>query len=263
MEENSADEAELNAQHLVSRACGFERKYLFLNLEKEVSQKEIKKTNIFLSLKIKGYPLSWILKDHDFCGLKIKIRPGVFVPRPETEELACIVSKESLKMKNPKILDFCCGSGCIGLYAAYKNPKSFVYAFDISAKAVSCSNENAKLLGLKNYKAKKKGRLSSLKKFDILVSNPPYIPSSLIKSLDHEVRIEPKKALDGGSDGLDMIRYIEKKAFLILKKGGKIYLEFSDGQAKEIKKMFEKRYRKVKIIKDLQGKERFLEAYNG
>ncbi len=263
LELNGVSEFRLNGEHLVSGACGFERKELFFHMGNDISEQQFRKLKKFISLKIRGYPLSWILKNHDFCGMKMLIKPGVFVPRPETEELALMVYKESLKLKSPKILDFCCGSGCIGLYAAFKNPSARVLAIDISSKAVSCCIENMRNLGLKNYRAVKSRRLPDGGDFDILVSNPPYIPSGLIKNLDAEVRLEPRAALDGGADGLDMIRYIEKKAGDYVRKGGKIYVEFSDGQSAAVKRMFSRRYKNVRIIKDLQGKARFLEACNG
>lgn len=260
---NAVSEPNLNGEHLVCAACGFERKNLFFNLEKNISNAQLRILRKFISLKIKGYPLSWILKNHYFCDMKILIKSGVFVPRSETEELALMVCQESLKFKSPKILDFCCGSGCIGLYVAFKNPLSKVLGVDISSRAISCCLENRKYLGLKNYKAVKSSVLPTRGNFDILVSNPPYIPSKLIKNLDAQVTIEPIAALDGGSDGLDMIRYIGEKAPYCVKKGGKIYIEFSDGQSSIVKKMFSRRYKTVRIIKDLQGRDRFLEASNG
>lgn len=263
LEKEKVSEALLNAEHLTSSACGFERKDLFLRLDEEVPPGASDWLKKALSLKIKGFPLSWILGNHDFCGLRIKIKTGVFTPRPETEELAQIVLAESLSLNKPRILDFCCGSGCISLFIANKNPQARILSIDISSRAVSCARNNVSLLGLKNMKVIKKGSLPSKGKFDILVCNPPYIPESFLPNLDPEVRCEPRRALDGGEDGLDMIRYIEKKARFLLRKGGKIYLEFGSGQGDEIKNIFSSQYVKVFLRRDLQGKDRFLEAVNG
>ncbi len=263
LEKARVNEASINAEYLVSFACGFERKNLFFELDRECLDRHISKLEKYIFRKIKGEPLSWIIGEHDFCGLKIKIEKGVFTPRPETEELAELVLKESKKIDSPLILDYCCGSGCISLFIAHKNPKAKVISVDVSKKAVSCARKNAEFLNLKNIKIIESSNMPSYRKFDLIVSNPPYVPEDLIDNLDVEVRLEPRRALSGGRDGLYMIRYIEKKARFLLKKGGKIYMEFGFGQEEEIRRLFSSSYKDVLMHKDMQGKYRFLEAVNG
>lgn len=263
LEKAGVNEASLNAEYLVSFACGFERKNLFLEMEKDCSPECIAKLEKYIIRKINGQPLSWIIGEHDFCGLKIKIEKGIFTPRPETEELAMLALEESRKIDSPLILDYCCGSGCISLFIAHKNPKAKVISVDVSKKAVSCTRKNAEFLGLKNIKVIESSNMPSCGKFDLIVSNPPYVPEDLIDGLDVEVRLEPRRALSGGKDGLHLIRYIEKEARFLLKKSGKIYMEFGFGQDKEIKSIFSSNYKNVFIHRDMQGKYRFLEAMNG
>ncbi len=133
---NGVDEYILNAEYIVSYSVGLKRLELKLFEDREVSREERKRIEKLLRLKLQRKPLSWVVGRHNFCGLEIKINNGVFVPRVETEFLADMVYKKSLEMERPAILDFCAGSGAIGLYVAYKNPDSRVFAWRIKCSFI-------------------------------------------------------------------------------------------------------------------------------
>ncbi|PIS47246.1 MAG: peptide chain release factor N(5)-glutamine methyltransferase [Elusimicrobia bacterium CG08_land_8_20_14_0_20_51_18] len=261
LKENEIGEARLNSEYIISGILNISRPEVFLNGERTLSSLELKKAEKYLALKLKGYPLSWILKKHDFNGVELAVSPGVFVPRPETEELAVLALKETQgRGGRPRILDFCSGSGCIAVFLALKNPSLDVFAVEKSFRGFKCASLNAAKHALKNLRLARSARIGFFgKKFDVVVSNPPYIPSGVIGNLDIEVRKEPRAALDGGADGLDMVRLIEREAGKIMNPGGKLFLEFGDGQAEKIRGIFGT-WKSVSVLGDLNGKSRFLKA---
>ena len=258
---NEICESRLNSEYIMSEVLNVRRPELFLNGDRVLSETEKRKAVKYLALKARGYPLSWIFGRHDFNGVELSVSSGVFVPRPETEELAEMALRASVeKGGRLRALDFCSGSGCIAVFLALKNPLLSVFAVEKSAKGFSCLSRNAARHGLKNLKAVKSARMDAFGGgFDVIVSNPPYIPSGVIENLDAEVRMEPRAALDGGCDGLDMVRLIEKKARKMLAPGGLLFLEFGDGQAETIRGIFDG-WVSVFVIKDMSGKDRFLKA---
>ncbi len=212
--------------------------------------------------RLKGRPLWYIIGDADFYGYTIKVDERVLIPRPETEELAAMVVSAASKGQN--VLDMCTGSGAIAV-AVYKElekngrPVS-VTAVDISADALELAKENAELNGadIKFIQSDLFKRLRG--RFDIIVSNPPYIPTAEIQTLQREVKdYEPHLALDGGADGLDMYRRIAEETTKYLNRGGMLIMEVGAGQAQEVVKMF-KHCAYAMILKDLSGIERFVKV---
>ena len=212
--------------------------------------------------RLKGRPLWYIIGDADFYGYTIKVDERVLIPRPETEELAAMVV--SAASKGQSVLDMCTGSGAIAV-AVYKElekngrPVS-VTAVDISADALELAKENAELNGadIKFIQSDLFKRLRG--RFDIIVSNPPYIPTAEIQTLQREVKdYEPHLALDGGTDGLDMYRRIAEETTKYLNRGGMLIMEVGAGQAQEVVKMF-KHCAYAMILKDLSGIERFVKV---
>jgi len=259
-------EPHLNSIYIVADVLGMKRNDLLLEGERKLSDYEIMKIIKNVNLKEKGYPLSWILKKHNFAGIELDIKYKVFVPRPETEELAIMVSKEISNFKdkkNFKVLDFCAGSGCIAIFIALHNRDIEVFAVEKTDSGIKCIRDNIKKYNLKNLNVFKGQDMFFLNnKFDIIVSNPPYIPTDIIHNLDIEVLQEPRIALDGGNDGLDIIRLIEKQARKVLKKGGKLFIEYGDGQKDKISNIFSN-WDKI-FLKDINSKFRFLAGvYNG
>ena len=210
--------------------------------------------------RLTGRPLWYIIGDTDFCGYKIKVDERVLIPRPETEELAMLVVGAA--EEGQSVLDLCTGSGAIAI-AVYKelekyNRKVKMTATDISADALALAKENAEaneadiLFIQSDLFTRIRGR------FDIIVSNPPYIPSKDIDGLQKEVKdFEPRLALDGGEDGLNIYRRIAQEAGKYLNRGGTIIMEVGEGEANEVVKMF-KTNSYAMIIKDFNGVDRYV-----
>lgn len=212
--------------------------------------------------RLTGRPLWYIIGDADFYGYTVKVDERVLIPRPETEELAAMVVAAATKGQT--VLDMCTGSGAIAI-AVYKElekngrPVS-VTAVDISEDALALAKENAENNGaeIKFVQSDLFKRLRG--RFDIIVSNPPYIPTADIQGLQREVRdYEPHLALDGGADGLDIYRRIAEDATKYLNRGGMLIMEVGAGQAQDVVKMF-KHCAYAMIIKDMAGIERFVKV---
>ena len=210
--------------------------------------------------RLTGRPLWYIIGDADFCGYKIKVDERVLIPRPETEELAMMVVAAA--EEGQSVLDLCTGSGAIAV-AVYKelekcDRKVKVTATDISAEALEVAKENAEaneadIVFLQSDLFKRlRGR------FDIIVSNPPYIPSKDVEELQREVKdYEPRLALDGGEDGLDIYRRIAQDAAKYLNRGGMLIMEVGEGEANDVVKLF-KNNSYAMIIKDFNGVDRYV-----
>ena len=246
---------ETDAEWIVSIVTGIKRSEL--GGDSRVKSSHIDKIDELAAERIKGKPLSYVLSNADFYGYEIKVDERVLIPRPETEELVSEVLK--VVKNTDKVLDLCTGSGAIALVINKKSGAS-VTATDISEAALEVAKEN-----FKQFDAAVETRLIDLygdlsEKFDIIVSNPPYIKTEEIDTLDKEVKdYEPRIALDGGEDGLDFYRRICEGAKLRLNEHGKLFLEAGYGEAEEIKKMLENDFN-VEIIKDISGIDRIIKA---
>lgn len=202
-------------------------------------------------------PLAYVFGDVDFYGYTFNVGEGVLIPRPETEELLMHALNDI--NSNSSVLDLCSGSGVLGITANLKTGAT-VTLLDISDKAIYYGELNAKNLSA-NVSVIKSDLFSNLSgKFDVILSNPPYVKTSDIKSLENDVQKEPYLALDGGVDGLDFYRKIADNSYNYLNKNGVIYLECGINQAIEIKTLFEKKnkYGEIIIIKDINGVDRIL-----
>lgn len=210
--------------------------------------------------RLTGRPLWYIIGDTDFCGYTIKVDERVLIPRPETEEMAMMAVAVAEEGNN--ILDLCTGSGALAI-AIYKeleksNRKVKMTAVDISADALALAKENAEvneadiLFIQSDLFSRIRGR------FDVIVTNPPYIPTAEIDTLQREVKeYEPRLALDGGADGLDIYRRIAAEASKYLNRGGTLIMEVGAGQAAEIVKMFRGNSYSM-VIQDFNGIDRYV-----
>ncbi|MBQ9728549.1 MAG: peptide chain release factor N(5)-glutamine methyltransferase [Clostridia bacterium] len=210
--------------------------------------------------RLTGKPLWYIIGDTEFYGYKIKVDERVLIPRPETEELAQLVIGAA--EEGNQILDLCTGSGAIAI-AVYNellktNRPVKVTATDISAEALELAKENAAANGAEVLFLQSDLFTRIRGRFDLIVSNPPYIPSEQIETLQTEVKeYEPRLALDGGADGLDFYRRIAQEAGKYLNRGGSILMEVGVGQAAEVVKFF-KGCSYSMIIKDFNNVDRFV-----
>lgn len=190
-----------------------------------------------LARRARREPLQYIVGRVEFRGLNLSVGKGVLIPRPETELLIEELLEQSDAKEAPCILDLCTGCGPLALSAAQELPSCRVYATDTSSAALSHARENARLNGIGNVLFLKGSLFGPVKgrTFDAILSNPPYVESAAIDTLQPEIRLyEPRAALDGGPDGLDFYRRILKGAPAHLKPGGAVILEVGFGQAKRV-----------------------------
>ncbi|NWF75169.1 MAG: peptide chain release factor N(5)-glutamine methyltransferase [Nitrospirae bacterium] len=218
-----------------------------------------------LKRRSKREPLQYILGYTEFYGLKIEVGPGVLIPRPETELLVEEAVKRILDFRsqnsNIKVLDLCTGSGCIALAIASVIPEIKVYGIDNSSESIKYALKNAKINNIQNVTFFESNLYESIGKdfkFDLIVSNPPYIKKSDLSNLQPDIKDwEPLNALDGGNNGLDYYRIIIPDAKDYLKKNGYIILEIGMSQAESIRKIAEiAGFTNITLIKDYLGIER-------
>lgn len=204
-------------------------------------------------LLISGYPLQYILGTTQFMGLDFATRENVLIPRNDTEPMTELAIKH-IGSKAISVLDLCCGSGCIGLSIKHYCPNANVTLADISDHAIKLTQENADQLNLKVNIIKTDMFTNIEGRFDVIVSNPPYIPSGVIPTLSPQVRHEPLLALDGSKDGLRFYRIINEHYRRFLKNDGLLLLEIGHDQKADILNIFKDGI----IIKDLQNNDRIL-----
>ena len=227
--------------------------------ERYVKQAQVKEIFALVDERLTGRPLWYVVGDTDFWSCKIKVDERVLIPRPETEELAARVVEEA--KDGYEILDLCTGSGAIAIAVKKELEKSGkqvrVEGVDISEDALALARENAAENGVEIEFVQSDLFANVSGKFDIIVSNPPYIPSAEIETLQREVKdFEPRLALDGGEDGLDIYRRIAEGARAHVKEGGMLLMEVGAGEAQAVAAMFENA--ETSIIVDFNGVERYV-----
>lgn len=226
-----------------------------------VSKRDNRIISEMVNERLTGRPLWYIVGDASFCGYTIKVNENVLIPRPETEVLVSLAGKYGGKTAR-RVLDLCTGSGAIAIaYSRRYSSDAEIVASDISVKALSVAQKNAELNGVRNVTFVESDMFNEIKgKFDLIISNPPYIETDVIPTLQREVKdFEPMAALDGGKDGLDFYRIIAEKLPKYLKPDGVLLMECGAGQARKISKLFSA-YAKAAIIKDFNGVERYIKV---
>lgn len=225
-------------------------------LKDEITSQEYNAVKKLVLKRAKRYPLQYLIKDVEFFGNTISVNKNVLIPRNETEQLCEMISKTA---NGKKVLDLCTGSGCIGL-GIKANSTADVTLSDISAGALKVAKQNAINNGL-DVKIVKSDLFNNITdKFDIIVSNPPYIKTNDLLDLQPEVKFEPVLALDGKADGYYFYKKIIEEAPKFLNSKGEIYFEFGVGQAKTIAKLLSKHFECIRIVKDYYNKNRFIYA---
>ena len=255
--DNGIDEEE--AEWIFALSLGISKSSV-ATTERMLKAAQAKKIVRIADERLTGRPLWYIIGDADFCGYTIKVDERVLIPRPETEELVMMALDE---VKNAaKILDLCTGSGAIAISVAKelekKGVKAEVVASDISEDALALARENAENNGAAVRFVQSDLFENIPETFDLIISNPPYIPTADIELLQREVRdYEPRLALDGGADGLDIYRRIAETACEKLNSGGVLLMEVGIGEAQEIVKLF-KGHSCAMIAQDFNGIERYV-----
>ena len=251
------ESSRLQAELLLAHLLKLPRMRLYLNFERALSPAETDALRELVKRRGQREPLQHIIGSTSFCGYEIAVNRHALVPRPETELLAELGWQflSTLNAQRSNAFDFGTGTGCIAITLAARCPNAKITATDISADALALAKENAE----RNQVAERIEFLqgdgfAAVPKdepFDLIISNPPYIPSAEIATLQPEVRdFDPRGALDGGADGLDFYRKLAAEAQPFLKPGGKIMLEFGDGQADDIKRIFENEKWIVEAVKE-------------
>lgn len=263
LKEADIDTYILDTQLLLGKVLGKDKLYLITNKEEEVSKFKEKEFYRLINKRKEKMPIKYILKNAEFMGLDFYVEEGVLIPRGDTE----ILVEEALKFINDnkeyKVCDLCCGSGAIGISIAClrENTKvDLIDYYDIPEKVTKRNIVNHKLNGRANFIKSDllKEVISEEKKYDIVLSNPPYIKEELIGTLMDDVKnYEPHTALSGGEDGLYFYRKIVDDSDKILNEKGILAFEIGHDQGEEVSNiMIEKGYKSVKVVKDLAGHDR-------
>ena len=257
-----SDEPEANSQWLLAYVLGVTRTWVLANSSFEISAKDQQQFEKLLARKEQGEPLSHIIGVQPFCGLDIIVSPDVLTPRPETEDLVEQAAAHFEHKGRYTFLDMCTGSGCIAVALAVKFPNARVLAVDISQAALQIAQQN-----IRKHKVEQRVQLLQsnlweevMGTFDLIIANPPYIPTENLQGLTREVQHEPRLALDGGADGFEITRPLCQAADSFLNPGGLLALELDDGQAWPLARGLEEIGWQAQVKKDIFNVERFVFA---
>ena len=262
LKSNQIESPKLKARLLLQYVLNKKREQLIIYDNEQITVAQEKAYIQNIEKLIKGIPLQHITNSQEFMKMNFFVNSDVLIPRPDTEILVEEVIKIGKEKRNPSILDLCTGSGAIAVSIAKYLPNAKVYASDISKKALEVAKTNAK-----NNEVQEKIEFINSDlfekiegKFDIIVSNPPYIRTEVIKTLEEEVQREPILALDGGKDGLDFYRKIVEEAYSHLKFDSYLCFEIGYDQKEEVTEIVKKAkvYADTYCKKDLYGNDRII-----
>ncbi len=261
-EKHGVESPRLNAEHLAAHALGKKKRLdLYLEFDRALTEQELAPLRGLVRDRARGKPLQHLLGTVEFHGREFRSDARALVPRPETEQLVELVLQSKVESREFKILDVGTGSGVIAITLALELPQAVVTAIDISADALALAQSNAASLGANVTFVGSDLLPGEPAAFDLIVANLPYIPSGDIPGLSREVRHDPLAALDGGGDGLDLLRRLIESGVTRLVPGGKMFLELGHDQAGRVAELFSAHgYRDVCAHKDYAGIERFVSA---
>jgi len=263
LEKNEIPEARLKTEIIFSNVLGIERMMLFTKYRDEIDEEKKNKIREYIhKIGKEKFPIQYLLNEQEFYGRSFYVDKGDLIPRLDTEVLVekalNILNEESIE--EPKVLDIGVGSGVIGITIALEVPTSKVMGVDISEKALEISSKNKKILKAGNIKFIKSDLFKNIeyKKFNMIVSNPPYISSDETDVMSEDALLhEPSEALFAGSEGLYFYNSISKKAMEYLDENGYLLFEIGYKQGEIVAKMMETYgFKNVEIIKDLAGNDR-------
>ena len=259
----SIDSPKLKARLLMQFMLGKNRQYIMVYDTNQLTKEQEERYFNNIEKVEKGIPLQHITHQQEFMKMNFYVNQDVLIPRPDTEVLVEEVIKIAKRINAKKILDLCTGSGVIAVSIAKYLENSQITAVDISEKALMVAERNAKTNSVQNQIAFLSSDLFKnlpKEKYDIIVSNPPYIKREIIKSLDEEVQKEPFIALDGGWDGLDFYRKIIHQSYEFLKYKGYLCLEIGYDQKMDVIELIEQEEKYVDTYgkQDLYGKDRIV-----
>lgn len=265
LRESGVESARVDAELLLAMVLGKGREGLYLDPEAALAPGQLKGFGSALARRAAGEPLAYITGRKEFWSLDFVVTPDVLVPRPETERLVEVALEQLAESRNSnfkvRVLDLGTGSGAIAVSLARELRSVEIWATDVSPRALRVAELNARLHGVKEKIRFVAGDLFAplpRARFDLIVSNPPYIPRDEIAGLSPEVRDwEPRIAIDGGSDGLALYRRIIPEAHLFLRAGGVLVLEIGAGMGAQVLRLFQGHpYFGAAVLKDYAGMDR-------
>ena len=258
------DSPRLTIELMLAHALDLKRFDLYMQYDRPLLEDELTALRGMIKRRSAGEPLQYILGEAHFHGHVFQVRPGVLIPRPETELLV----DEAMRRTQPlRCLDVGTGSGCIAITVALQHLETEVLAIDISDDALDIARDNAKALGamhidFRNLDIFDNTAIRAIGSFDLVISNPPYIADPDLKDLQTEVRDhEPHIALSDGGDGLRFYRRLAELGPHLLRKKGEMFLELGYDQAGPVRNLFETQGFQVEIYKDFEKNERILRAH--
>jgi release factor glutamine methyltransferase len=255
------DSPRLTAELLLAHVLRTSRVRLYTDLDRPLEPAELATYRGLIARRATGEPTSYLTGVREFYGRPFTVDPRVLVPRPETELLVEAVLQATPEDADLRFLDLCTGTGCVGITLALERPRARVLATELDPGAAEVARANAAALGAADRFEVRNGDLFSPlpdePPLDAVVANPPYVPRGEIPTLSPEVRREPALALDGGPDGLDIVRRIVAAAPRFLRPGGLLALEIGDGQGPAVHALLEGAgYGSVRIERDLARHDR-------
>ena len=260
LKKNKIKSSHLDSEILMSQVIKKDREYLILNLNQKINGKAYKYYHDLINERSKGKPIAYITGKKFFWKHEFYIDQNVLIPRPETELIIEYVLKKFKNKTKLRLLEIGVGSGCV-LLSILDEKKNFLgTGIDLTNKCLKICNNNAIKIGIKNRLKLYKSDIDNfnLGKYDLIISNPPYIKKLDLNYLDKDViKYEPRLALDGGLDGLSEIRKFVKKSSELIRKRGKLFLEIAHDQKNEVKKiLIENGFYINKTVKDLAKNDR-------
>ncbi|MCE2502846.1 MAG: peptide chain release factor N(5)-glutamine methyltransferase [Chlorobi bacterium] len=262
--EKRIDSPRLTIELMLAHILNLKRFDLYVQFDRPMLEDELLKLRSMVKQRVAREPLQYILGEAEFHGRRFSVRPGVLIPRPETELL---VDEALRRTKSLRCLDVGTGSGCIAITISLERPETEVVAIDLSEEAIEIALENAErlkagLIDFQNIDFFDDEAVKSLGSFDLIISNPPYVSTNEMSELQIEVRdYEPRIAVIDGNDGLSFYRRLVELAPVLLRREGEIFLELGYGTANAVRQMFEKGGFQVEIYSDYDRIERILRAY--
>ena len=254
--ESGCPDPQIDSRWIAEDTLGLSRSEMHFETERSLSPEEHERLEALLQRRVQGEPVQYLLNSACFMGLNFYVDSRVLIPRQDTETLVEAVIVALRQLEKPRMLDLCAGSGAIGLSVRTLVPGADVTLADCSRDALEVVRENARRLGVDvDIRHGDLFRAVWHQKFDLIASNPPYIPTGDLPLLQREVQREPQLALDGGGDGLEFYRRIAADAPEHLNPGGSIYLEVGAGQADAVRALLTERMEcaEAGAINDLNG----------
>jgi len=259
LRKHNVDEPRLSSELIITKVLNIKRLDIYLQFERELTDEEISKVRSLLKRRSEHEPIQYILGETEFYGLKFNVNPSVLIPRQDTEILVqtaiALIGDKALS-----VLEIGTGSGCIAVSLAHKCRNIKIIATDVSEEVLKTAKENSvfnKVNDRISFIRQDILNESPKEKYDVIISNPPYISKEVIETLDRQVKdYEPLRALTDGGDGLAFYRRINEIIPDILETGGSVLLEIGYDQAENVKAIYEKSLKDIEIMRDYSGNNR-------